>query len=478
MEETFEIQRILQTLGLKDLSWLEGLAKFQGGVLLAKILNQLSEKDLEALCATSRAIEAVCTRYEMFQRVNASSAYLFGSGSMGQLGDGIIKNWHAVPTPTKLKGVPAIASISCGYEHTGIVTLDRDVYLFGNGQYGRLGDGNVSKHSEKKPRKVMGIPKVSSISCGKDHTAILTTSGEVYMCGYNQHGELGLGENADISIGTPRKIPDIPKISAVSCGLSYTGILTTDGEVYMFGDGHSGRLGDGDILSHNVPNPRRLVVPPARMIFCGKFHSGVVTRDGDVYMFGRGQDGRLGDGDITVHEQEFPKKITTIPRPAVAVSAGMRHTAVLTIDGDVYMFGYGKDGRLGDGNLQDHSTGTPKKIQNIPKIAAISCGQEFTGMISTTGNIYMFGYGKMGVLGNGSTNMSRLSSPTEIQNIPKAATISCDSNHCGFVTIPESSLNLVISCQMCGINQAQYYSVHHNKPAVFCSQECQEEFYY
>ena len=37
--------------------------------------------------------------------------------------------------------------------------------------------------------------KVVSVTLGGDHTAVLTDEGKVYVCGNNDRGQLGLGDN-------------------------------------------------------------------------------------------------------------------------------------------------------------------------------------------------------------------------------------------------------------------------------------------
>lgn len=62
-----------------------------------------------------------------------------------------------------------------------------------------------------------------------------------------------------------------------------------------------------------------------------------------MYMWGRGKDGRLGNGDAD--GRFFPTRVAA-PLASVAVrhvAVGMRHTVAVTRDGAVYAWGKGKD---------------------------------------------------------------------------------------------------------------------------------------
>jgi alpha-tubulin suppressor-like RCC1 family protein len=474
--ELLEIRQILARLNIDSISWLEGLATFSGGALLAKILYKLEKPDLLLMCRASKAIFNVCQKYQMLERLDTSAVFMFGNGEDGRLGDGNTTN-HDIGIPRKIQNIPNVVSVSCGYDHTGIVTVDGDVYMFGNGIYGVLGDNDTSDHSVEIPKKIQGIPKAVAVSCGDLHTGILTVDGDVYMFGRGQFGRLGDGDTSDHNVGIPTKIENIPKVLVLSCGFLHTGIVTIDGDVCMFGDGPYGVLGDNDTSDHNVGIPTKIQnIPKATTISCGNTHSGIVTVDGDVYMFGKGTYGVLGDGDTRPHDIDIPTKILHIPKIA-SISCGDLHTGILTVDGDVYMFGRGYFGRLGDGDTSDHNVGIPRKIQNIPKICAISCGSYLTGIITVRRDVYMFGNGNYGNLGDDDITDHDRGIPTKIENIPKIVAISCNFVHVGIVSIPESALNLTISCQVCNTNEAQYYSVHRQQPAVFCSRECQMQYY-
>ena len=70
-----------------------------------------------------------------------------------------------------------------------------------------------------------------------------------------------------------------------------------------------------------------------------------MTKAGDVYTWGNGNDDKLGHGDES--DQETPKRIEAlIGVKAKQVSCGFIHIAVCTENGTVYTFGMGRYGKV------------------------------------------------------------------------------------------------------------------------------------
>lgn len=66
--------------------------------------------------------------------------------------------------------------------------------------------------------------RVVDLSCGEEHSALLTNEGEVFTFGYGMDGQLGHKERNNQN--TPKKIVFEKRIKKVSCGGGHTGIVT------------------------------------------------------------------------------------------------------------------------------------------------------------------------------------------------------------------------------------------------------------
>ncbi|CAD1469724.1 unnamed protein product, partial [Heterotrigona itama] len=72
------------------------------------------------------------------------------------------------------------------------------LYCTGSNSTGQLGLGtNLTELYTPKllPRGALRSEKISRVSCGESHTAVVTESGKLYTCGDGRHGKLGLEEN-------------------------------------------------------------------------------------------------------------------------------------------------------------------------------------------------------------------------------------------------------------------------------------------
>lgn len=88
---------------------------------------------------------------------------------------------------------------------------------------------------------------------------------------------------------------------------------------------------------------------------------------GYVYTWGEGHDGRLGH-DSSLSESE-PRVVLALLEYKVAdISAGGAHTAVATVDGSLFTWGRGRNGRLGSGTHADLATPFLVRLKHSPQV--------------------------------------------------------------------------------------------------------------
>ena len=159
------------------------------------------------------------------------------------------------------------------------------------------GNGDSSSKDDKKDdandRDEEKLETENKISLGGAHSGAITEDGSLYMWGRNDYGQLGDGTKGDRS--NPVKIMD--HVRSVSLGGWHSGAITEDGSLYMWGRNDDGQLGDGT-KKEERSNPVK-IMDHVRSVSLGEWHSGAITEDGSLYMWGSNSSGQLGDGTTT-----------------------------------------------------------------------------------------------------------------------------------------------------------------------------------
>jgi len=123
------------------------------------------------------------------------------------------------------------------------------------------------------------------------------------------------------------------KIVKITGGITHTAILAKNGDVYIWGKNNYGQLGLGKKLEEEVAEPTKLGIDDVVDISCSAYHTAIVTKSGEVYAFGYTKDGRIPSDNETENE---PIKIDTrkLKHKIVQVHCGKRHTLLIGVRKD------------------------------------------------------------------------------------------------------------------------------------------------
>lgn len=204
-----------------------------------------------------------------------------------------------VPRTPEALSSTKVAQVACGSQHVVALSEAGQVYAWGKNSRGQLGVGQweLCTNQPQHLRSMSLIPLVQ-IAAGGEQSFALSLSGGVFGWGRNDCGQLGLGHRTDQHVPTTIDCLIMKKTVHISCGRDHTVILTKDGVVFTFGSGQYGQLGHNSLNDELRP---RLVAELWRAtvtkIACGWYHTLVMTDRNKLYSFGRNTHGQLGRGE-------------------------------------------------------------------------------------------------------------------------------------------------------------------------------------
>ena len=189
--------------------------------------------------------QIACGRNCTYILKNDGSVWSCGNNSYGQLGLGGDKDYFAHKTFTQI--ATDVKQVSCGqYGHVFILKNDGSIWGCGKNDARQLGLGD-NTHRTSFTQVTENINNdVKQISCGHNHTIIIKNDGSLWGCGYNNDGELGLGDYDNRSTFTQATTNINNDVNDIVCDYSHTFIIKNDGSVWVTGNNEYGQLGLGD----------------------------------------------------------------------------------------------------------------------------------------------------------------------------------------------------------------------------------------
>ncbi|GAB1864270.1 X-linked retinitis pigmentosa GTPase regulator [Camponotus japonicus] len=306
--------------------------------------------------------------------------FVFGSNDWGQLGLGH-KNHISKPSCVKILKPEKVTHVACGRAHTLICTGAQKVFACGSNQEGQLGRENSAiGDSSSSPILIydcgLAGPRIVQIAAGSHHSMVLTSDGGVVAWGSNLEGQLGLPGVSGL-VNKPTKVPIPEPVKEISAGYYHSAFLTESGLVYVCGESESGKLGIDVNFSTQVA-PKQMQLPtPAIHVTCGGHHTLVLAENGNIYCSGSNASGQLGMG-TNVNEIHMPKHLargSLRNEKIVKIACGESHSAILTELGKLFTCGDGRHGKLGleENENNVHEVTLAAKYQEL-FITNVACG--------------------------------------------------------------------------------------------------------
>lgn len=305
--------------------------------------------------------------------VGGGSLYCWGRNNNGQIGVGLSAATYNAPQ--------LVGGLLAGKRVTDVEAGDTGTCAIANGQafcwglntYGQVGDGTAVQRSSPVLISSAGY-NVTAISMGTDH-ACAVANGDGYCWGRNDHGQLGI--NSLVNQSTPVKLTlgtagaplatngMSPYVSSVSAGNGFSCAIINS-TTSCWGYNLNGRTGLNTTAATNTLIPTALSGAAgsyyATAISSGDSHACAVLNgnssatNGNLFCWGAGGSGRIGDGGNTDRATAVVVNGGNISgKSTINVSAGGSSTCSIS-NGNILCWGYGIDGQVGDGTSTSRLT--------------------------------------------------------------------------------------------------------------------------
>lgn len=344
--------------------------------------------------------------------------FAWGVNSNGELG---LSSATSTAEPQLITALPmqmhgeliGVMTVSCGKHHAALVTTQAKLLTWGNNKYGQLGHGDYTNRlapqevhfalatlsSNQRALRIKhtilerGGTNVTHAACGAFHTLFVTHQQNVLAMGYNQAGQLGIGHRLQQHKGWRSGVPIAVEslrgrsILDIAAGQNHSACVLSNGDVYVWGCGDDGRLGVGksdcEMLPVLIPSFKDSGIK-ARSVRCGARHTAVISDRDLLYMWGANEFGQLGCGD---KRTRLKPCLLTFPAfladGVVDVALGEFHSVCVTHKGEAFAWGLDLGGEE-SAQIDQRSSPTLVALPDGERAQKVSCGWTHTNIVTQT----------------------------------------------------------------------------------------------
>ena len=380
---------IMSGVSYASAGWRHSVAINNDGTLFAWGDSDIVSS-LEPIEIMGNVLSVATGLYHTLILINDNNVLAWGNNSLGQLGNGTNTS-SQIPVHV----MSDVAFIAAGWYSSFAITSSGELWAWGLNSFGRLGDGTETNRNS--PVRI--IDNVSYVSSGWQHTIIMMQDGAVYTWGSNEFGQLGIN-NAGFELYPQRVLNRLTVRNAIAASggilSGHSLAITRDGQLFTWGRNDNGQLGDETNMDSSLPI---LVAENITAVAAGNASSFALKYDGRLYAWGMNYNGRLGDG--TSISRSNP---TLIKENVKLISSTNNHSLAITTNNELWAWGNNNHGRLGNGKME-HSL---EPIKIMDDIIYANAGDFHSMAIDIRRNLWAWGYNGDGQLGNGTTRDSHI----------------------------------------------------------------------
>lgn len=275
----------------------------------------------------------------------------FGTNYSNDLADNSARYDYIQPHDNVLQGALAAEPIYMFSKNTGsyhacaVGTLERDLYCWGSGGYGRLGNGTTDNASLPVEVTSLSDKTISQVAAGGYGTCAIADN-TLYCWG---DGWLTAGSDKLTPTEVGTTVFAGKTLTNLVVGNQF-GCILADNKPYCWGTNADGEFGNGDGGQH-PDGTRKTSAVPVEVVTTGALNGKTITAlgaqnsgacaiaDGAVYCWGDNEYGQLGNGETTGSNVPVAVTGALAGKTVTEVSGSYTEMCATTTEGILYCWG-------------------------------------------------------------------------------------------------------------------------------------------
>ena len=346
--------------------------------------------------------------------------WVAGYNGYGQLG--VNTSTLAISSLVQVGSLSVWTQVALGIYHMLALQSNGTLWSCGYNNYGQLGLGNRTNRSS--PVQVGASSNWAQIYSNQYYSLAIQSNGTLWGWGLNSYGELG--QNNQTNYSSPSQVGSLSTWSQASCGHNSSLAIKTDATLWSWGLNTYGQLGNNS--TNNISSPIQIALTPTRFtqVSCGyNYYSLGIQSPGTLWSWGSNSYGQLGVNTDGTNNTSSPVQVGVV-NYWTQIAAGNAHWLAAQSAGTLWACGYNNFGQLGN-NTSSSSQGalTPVQIGLLNTWSQVAGGNFFSYALQNSGTLWAWGYNVQGQLGQGNT--VNYSSPVQVGAVTTWQQISVNS---------------------------------------------------
>ncbi len=344
------------------------------------------------------------------------------AGAAGASGSGASDGGGGMPASAPQRVCVGLSDTACaraeniaaGSSHTCVSMSDGTVRCWGNNDSHQFGNPDTPQGVFGSTTVVAQLRFPRSVVLGVVHSCAIGASGAAWCWGGNAQGQLGTGDRVFYSA------PVLVRDAAIELSTSgATCALSADGTVDCWGILLNGQAWNGDEYAafSTQPTPVQLPSPAVALAVASRHACAIIDEGNNVVCWGRGVDGRLGNGAFD--NSGVPVSVTAIETPVRRIDASAEQTCVIAgTPAVVQCWGFSVGG--------NRSVPTTLDPQPDGEVVDVQVGWRHACALLKSGRVQCWGRNGAGVLGHEGPDTSV---PSDVAGVSDAVELAVGYNH-------------------------------------------------